>query len=198
MEAKGLAMEEIIKEIRITRMDCPTCVLTLEKSVMKIPGVTKAQGNYLKKTLKVTYNESTPLTTIEKAIEDIGYQVAYKKYPNPLSRLRGFFNRSESKAIMAIIDKDFPGKVLHSPKPVAILFSSDTCPSCLVLQPQLKKLAEKQFGRVDFYEMDVVHTEAWKSYEIMGIPTVIVFRAGKPSERFSAKIRIDELEKILE
>lgn len=190
-------MPDVTKEIAITRMDCPTCVVTLEKSVMKVPGVTKAQGNYLKKTLKVTMDNSTPLTAVEKAIEDVGYQVAYKKYPSPLSKLRGLFSRGDSKAITTINDGDFTAKVLQSAKPVAVLFSSEGCPSCQVLKPQIKALAEKQTGRIDFYEMDVTHTEAWKEYNVMGIPTVVVFRGGKPAERFGAMLRVDELEKAL-
>ena len=122
-------MADVTKEIGITRMDCPTCVVTLEKSVMKVPGVRKAQGNYLKKTLKVTYDEATPLVAIEKAIEDVGYQVAYKKYPSPLSKLKGLFSRGESKAITSITDAEFREKVLGSAKPVAVLFSSEGCPS---------------------------------------------------------------------
>jgi thioredoxin 1 len=190
-------MPEVTKEIAITRMDCPTCVVTLEKSVMNVPGVTKAQGNYLKKTLKITMDESTPLTSIEKAIEDVGYQVAYKKYPSPLSKIMGLFSRGDSKAITSITDADFTAKVLQAKKPIAILFSSEGCPSCRVLKPQIKALAEKQAGRTDFYEMDVAHTEAWKQYGVMGIPTVIVFRGGKPAERFGAMLRVDELEKSL-
>ena len=190
-------MPDVTKEIAITRMDCPTCVVTLEKSVMKVPGVTKAQGNYLKKTLKVTMDDSTPLTAVEKAIEDVGYQVANKEYPSPLSKLRGLFSRGDSKAITTINDGDFTAKVLQSAKPVAVLFSSEGCPSCQVLKPQIKALAEKQAGRVDFYEMDVTHTEAWKEYNVMGIPTVVVFRGGKPAERFGAMLRVDELEKAL-
>jgi len=190
-------MPEVTKEIAITRMDCPTCVVTLEKSVMSVPGVTKAQGNYLKKTLKITMDDSTPLASIEKAIEDVGYQVAYKKYPSPLDKLRGLFSKGDSKAITTITDSDFPAKVLHGKNPVAVLFSSEGCPSCRVLKPQIKALAEKQAGRTDFYEMDVAHTEAWKEYDVMGIPTVIVFRGGKPAERYGAMLRVDELEKTL-
>jgi thioredoxin 1 len=190
-------MPEVTKEIAITRMDCPTCVVTLEKSVMNVPGVTKAQGNYLKKTLKITMDESTPLTSIEKAIEDVGYQVAYKKYPSPLSKIMGLFSRGDSKAITSITAAAFTAKVLQAKKPIAILFSSEGCPSCRVLKPQIKALAEKQAGRTDFYEMDVAHTEAWKQYGVMGIPTVIVFRGGKPAERFGAMLRVDELEKSL-
>ena len=40
---------EIVRNIPIRRMDCPTCVLTLEKAIKKIPGVKDATGNYLKK-----------------------------------------------------------------------------------------------------------------------------------------------------
>ena len=189
-------MADIEKEIGITRMDCPTCIATLEKSVMKVPGVKKAQGNYLKKTLKIKYNETTPLAAIEKAIEDVGYQVAYKKYPSPFSKLRGIFSHGDSKAITVIVDSDFPEKVLRSTKSVAVLFSSEGCPSCQVSKPQIIALAEKQRGKVDFYEMDVAYTDTWKEYNVMGIPTVIVFRNGKPFERFSSLVRVDELEKV--
>jgi len=188
---------EVIKEIGITRMDCPTCVVTLEKSVMKVPGVKKAQGNYLKKTLRVTYDDATPLVAIEKAIEDVGYQVAYKKYPNPLLRLRGLFGKGESKAVTPIADSDFPEKVLKASRPVAVLFSSEGCPTCQVIKPQFKAIAENGQGSVDFYEMDVGSTETWKQYGIMGIPSVLVFRGGKPAERFGTMLSVGDLEKAL-
>lgn len=190
-------MVDVTKEIAITRMDCPTCVVTLEKSVMKVPGVRRVQGNYLKKTLKVTYDEATPLAAIEKAIEDVGYQVAYKNYPSPLSRLRGLFSRGDSKAITSITDAEFQIKVLGSAKLVAVLFGSEGCPSCQVLKPQIRALAEKQAGKVAFYEMDISNTESWKEYHVMGIPTVVVFRAGKPAERFGAMLSVGDLEKAL-
>ncbi|OGD58135.1 hypothetical protein A3K78_00490 [Candidatus Bathyarchaeota archaeon RBG_13_52_12] len=96
-----------------------------------------------------------------------------------------------------IVDSEFPEKVLRSTKPVAVLFSSEGCPSCQVSKPQIKALAERQEGKVSFYEMDVTQTETWKEYNFMGIPTVIVFRGGNPVERFSALMRVDELEKAL-
>ena len=37
-------MTDVTKEIGVTRMDCPTCVVTLEKSVMKVPGASKARA----------------------------------------------------------------------------------------------------------------------------------------------------------
>ena len=70
------------KLIPITRMDCPTCIPVLEKEVMKLEGVTEARGNYMTKNLRVTYNpENVQLSQIEAAIERVGYQISYKKYP---------------------------------------------------------------------------------------------------------------------
>ena len=92
-------MTDITKEIAITRMDCPTCTVTIEKSIMKVRGVKSARANYLKKTVRVTFEDSTPLSAIEKAIEDVGYQVAYKKYPGPLDRLRGILGKDEQQLL---------------------------------------------------------------------------------------------------
>jgi thioredoxin 1 len=187
------------KEIPITRMDCPTCILALEKSILAVKGVKEARGNYLKNTIKVTYDSSTPLESIEKAIEDVGYQVAYKKYPNAISRIRGLFSKETSKlGFVTITDKDFQEKVLHSSKPVVLLFSSETCPSCQMIKLTIKELAEKKNKNALFFEMDVSETETWKKYSVLGIPTVIIFRSGMPSKRYSAILRIEEIDKDLE
>jgi len=190
-------MTDVMKEISITRMDCPTCTITIEKSLMKVPGVKQARTNYLKKTVRVIYDDSTPLSAIEKAIEDVGYQVAYKKYPSPLDKLRGIFGKGEQPQLTPLADADFKEKVLKASRPTAVLFSSATCPNCQVLKPKIMDLAKAQLGRVDFYEMDVGETETWKEYGIMGIPTVIVFRNGKPVERFGAMLSVGDLEKAL-
>jgi thioredoxin 1 len=192
-------VELVVKDIPITRMDCPTCVVTLEKAVKGVNGVEDARGNYLMKTLRVTYDPSVArLEEIEKAIERVGYQIGYKRYPSPISRLIGLFGRGESKAVETIGDADFHGKVLQAKRPVAVLFSSQTCPICQNLKPKFRELAERKAGAVDFYEMDVAGTETWRDYDVMGLPTIIVFRGGKATERFMAALDVEELEGALE
>ncbi len=187
-----------VKEIPLTRMDCPSCVVTLERAVKEVKGVKKVQGNYMRKILKVTYDpETTKLPDIEKSIENLGYNITYKHYPNPLERLRGLFSRNETKSIRTIADSEFTQKVLQATKPVMILFSSETYPSCQNLKPKIKKLAEQKEGQTEFYEMDITQTETWKKYSIMSIPTVILFHNGIPQTRFEAMIRINELENAL-
>ncbi len=187
---------ELIKNIPLKRMDCPTCVLTIEKAIKKIPGVKEATGNYLKKTIRVTYTNPNQLISIEKTIEELGYEIAYKKYPSPIDRIKGFF-RQDLSEIQSLIDDDFQVKVLASEKIVAVLFDSRSCPACQVIKPKLNQLAITYKKDIKFFEMDIEFSETWKNYDVMSIPTVIVFRNGKVTQKFSAMLNINDLEKSL-
>lgn len=185
------------KLIPISRMDCPTCIPVLEKEVMNLEGVIEARGSYMTKNLRVTYNpENVQLSQIEAAIERVGYQISYKKYPGVFDRLKNLFKSSESSKVPQITDEKFNEKVMQSSKNVAVLFTSPTCPTCRVFKPRFEKLAENN-GDADFYKMDIVSTETWRDYDVMSLPTVLVFKAGKLSERFTALPREDEIEKAV-
>jgi thiol-disulfide isomerase/thioredoxin len=187
-----------VKTIPIIRMDCPTCIPVLEREVLKVRGVHEVRGNYMVKSLKVTFDpEVTQLTEIEAAVERLGYRIAYKKYPSALSRLRGLFARGTAVEVASLTDTDFPGKVLHASRTVAILFSSPTCPTCRVFKPEFLSLVEKLGKEAEFYEMDIEATETWRTYDILSIPQVLIFRAGKVSERFTAMPVAAEIEKAL-
>jgi copper chaperone CopZ len=179
-------------------MDCPTCIPLLEKEVAKLEGVETVRGSYMSKILRVTFDpEVTQLAEIEAAVERVGYRIAYKKYPSPLSRLRGLFKREKGVEVASLTDIDFPGKVLHASKTVVVLFSSPTCPTCGVFKPEFLSLADKMGKKADFYEMDIEATETWRSYDILSIPQVLVFRVGNVSERFTAMPVAAEIEKAL-
>jgi thioredoxin 1 len=188
----------IVKVIPITRMDCPTCIPVLEREVLRLEGVEGARGNYMAKNLRVTYDpERVQLAEIEAAIERVGYRISYKRYPGFLSRIRGLFEREEGERVESLSDGDFPGKVLHAPRPVAVMFSSPTCPTCRVFKPQFEALAESAEGRADLYEMDISTTETWRNYDILSIPTVLVFREGEVAERFTTLPRTEEISRAL-
>ena len=188
----------VVKTIPITRMDCPTCIPVLEREVKRLEGVEDIRGNYMAKTLKVTYDPShVQLAEIEAAIERVGYRIAYKRYPSPLSRLRGLFKRDKADTIPHISDAEFPGKVLHASKTVVVLFSSPTCPTCRIFESEFLKLASKGEEKADFYEMDISTTETWRNYDILSIPTVNVFRAGEVTEVFNAMPKTEDIEAAL-
>jgi thioredoxin 1 len=179
-------------------MDCPTCIPVLEREVQRLDGVDKVRGNYLKKTLKVTYDTNTVLlATIEAAIERLGYQIAYKKYPSVVARLRGLLRDATVAGVRPLTDTDFPEKVLHAAKPVAVLFSSPTCPTCYFFKTQFNEIVREVGDVADFYEMDIASTETWRNYEVLSIPSVLVFRDGALATRFDALPPINEIRRAL-
>jgi thioredoxin 1 len=188
----------IVKVIPITRMDCPTCIPVLEREVLRLEGVEGARGNYMAKNLRVTYDpERVQLAEIEAAIERVGYRISYKRYPGVLSRIRGLFEKEEGVRVESLSDRDFPGKVLHAPRVTAVMFSSPTCPTCRVFKPQFERLAESAKGRADLYEMDISTTQTWRDYDVLSIPTVLVFKEGELAERFTALPRTEEISRAL-
>ena len=193
-----MASNATVKTIPIIRMECPTCIPVLEREVKQLKGVTEARGNYLNKTLQVSYDpETVQLEEIEAAIERIGYRIAYKTYPGVVSRIIGRIRGVKDEEITSLTDIDFPGKVLHTSRPVAILFSSPTCPVCHVFKRQFKEIAEKGKGKATFYEMDISSTETWREYDIMSIPTVLIFKNGRLFERFDALPKGEEVARSL-
>jgi len=187
-----------VKAIPIVRMECPTCIPILEREVERLEGVEGARGNYMTKTLKVTYDpDQVQLQEIEAAIERIGYRIAYKKYPSLVSRIRGLLRPERPSRIEVLSDADFPGKVLHASKPVAVLFSTPTCPTCRVFKSVYEEASDRLSGRADLYEIDITSTETWRSFDILTVPTILVFRGGEVAERFTAVPRIEEVEEAL-
>jgi len=186
------------KRIPIIRMECPTCIPVLEKEVRELEGVKEVRGNYMSKTLKVTYDpERVQLQEIEAAVERLGYRIAYKRYPGVIDRLKGLLRREEQGKVESLSDADFAGKVLHASRPVAVLFSSPECPTCRVFKRQYLELAEKAEGGADLYEMDIAETEIWRKYDVLTIPTVLVFRAGEVEDRLTGLPKTEEIEKAL-
>jgi Cu+-exporting ATPase len=67
-------------ELKISGMNCPTCVLTLEKSLSEVEGVETVQVNAATETARVTYNPDTAnLSDLEKAVKESGYGVVHEK-----------------------------------------------------------------------------------------------------------------------
>lgn len=175
------------KLIPIVQMDCSTCVPILEREILKLNGVREARANYLTKTVKVEYDSDlSTLSEIELAIERVGYQIAYKKYPSVASKLKGLFRKEKPSYVKVVADPDFASKVLHASKPVAVLFSSPSCPACQVAKSVYVETAEDLAGRAELYEMDISASEIWHDYDILNIPTILIFRDGQLKGRLTA------------
>lgn len=81
---------------------------------------------------------------------------------------------------------DFPKDVLESDLPVLVDFTAAWCGPCKMLDPVVKQLAQEWEGRVKVVKLDIdENQEMTMQYQVMGVPTLILFVKGKPVQRVS-------------
>lgn len=178
-------------------MDCPTCIPFLEREVEKIKGVKEAKGSYMTRTLRVSYDpDIATIEDIEKAIEDAGYRIAYKKYPGFVSKMKGVLKKTAKGSLMILDDESFE-ETVKKPLRVAVVFTSPSCPACQTLKQVYKKVAERLGDDVKIYEIDVASTSIWHRYGILSVPTILIFKNGKVVKRIIPSINEEELIKSL-
>lgn len=84
-------------------------------------------------------------------------------------------------------DNTFTSKVLEKSyeKPVVVDFWAPWCGPCRILSPAIERAVKRFDGEVLLAKLNVDENPLIASrYGIMSIPTVIIFRNGKPIDRF--------------
>jgi thioredoxin 1 len=80
-----------------------------------------------------------------------------------------------------ITDATFDAEVLGSDVPVLVDFWAQWCAPCHRLAPLLDQLSAEYEGRARIVKMDVdTNPETSRRYGIMSMPTLTMYRAGKP------------------
>ena len=82
---------------------------------------------------------------------------------------------------IAIDESNFEQLVLQSKIPVLVDFWATWCGPCRMVAPVVEELAEEYAGRVSFGKVDVDQDPRVASqYGIMSIPSLLIFKDGKP------------------
>ena len=78
-------------------------------------------------------------------------------------------------------DKNFQQDVLKSDMPVVVDFWAPWCGPCKMVSPIIEELAKEYNGKVSVGKLNVDdNPETAGQYSVMSIPTVMIFKNGKP------------------
>jgi thioredoxin 1 len=86
--------------------------------------------------------------------------------------------------IPEVNENTFQQEVLSDPQPVLVDFSAVWCGPCKMLDPIVERLAKEWTNSVKVVKVDVDFSPTIAmQYQIMSVPTLILFLGGQPRER---------------
>lgn len=80
-----------------------------------------------------------------------------------------------------VTDQTFDNDVLKNEQPVLVDFWAEWCHPCHMLAPTIDEIAKEFEGKIKVVKVDVdISQTSAQKYNILSIPTVILFNKGQP------------------
>jgi thioredoxin 1 len=99
--------------------------------------------------------------------------------------------------ITDVTDTNFQAEVLESDTPVLVDFWAPWCGPCRIIAPSLEELNE-EIDNFRVVKLNVDENQATAAkYEVMSIPTLIVFKNGEPAKKIIGAMPKKRLEQEL-
>jgi thioredoxin 1 len=106
------------------------------------------------------------------------------------------FQEDEMADLPKLSDRTFESEVLKAEIPVLVDFTAVWCGPCKMLDPIIQQLALDWQGKAKIMKLDVDdNPHLAMDYQVMGVPTLMLFKNGKPVERVTGYQSKDRLEK---
>lgn len=105
-------------------------------------------------------------------------------------------------ATINVTDENFDTEVVKATKPVVVDFWAEWCGPCKMIAPILEEIAAEQDEHLQIAKLNVDEAaDVARRFEVMSIPTLILFENGVPAKRIvgakSKDALLDDLSEFL-